>query len=65
MNEMCYSTDAHIVIVNSTNAVVAVEKECERTQEEILAEAAESLAALYESDGELTAFTTLDGEDFA
>jgi len=43
----------------------AVEKECERTREQILAEAAESLAALYESDGELTAFTALDGEDFA
>jgi predicted DNA-binding protein len=43
----------------------AVEKECERTQEQILAKAAESLAALYESDGELTAFMALDGEDFA
>ncbi len=43
----------------------AVEKECERTQEKILAEAAESLAALYESDRELTAFRSLDGEDFA
>ena len=43
----------------------AVEKECERTQEQILVEAAESLAALYESEGELTAFTALDGEDFA
>ena len=43
----------------------AVEKECERTQEQILAKAAESLAALYESDRELTAFTALDGEEFA
>ncbi len=43
----------------------AVEKECERVQEQILAEAAESLAALYESDGELTAFLSIDGEDFA
>ena len=43
----------------------AVEKECERTREQILAEAAESLAALYESDEELIAFTALDGEDFA
>ena len=43
----------------------AVEKECERTQEQILAEAAESLAALYESDEELTAFMALDREDFA
>ena len=43
----------------------AVEKECERTREQILAEAAESLATLYESDEELIAFTALDGEDFA
>ena len=43
----------------------AVEKECARTQEQILAEAAESLAPLYESDEELTAFMALDGEDFA
>jgi predicted DNA-binding protein len=43
----------------------AVEKECERTQEQVLAEAAESLAALYEADEELIAFTALDGEDFA
>ena len=43
----------------------AVEKECARTQEQILAEAAESLATLYESDEELTAFMALDGEDFA
>ena len=42
----------------------AVEKECKRTQEQILAEAAESLATLYESDKELTAFMALDGEDF-
>jgi len=42
----------------------AVRKECERTQEQILAEAAESLASLYESDEELTAFTALDGDDF-
>ena len=43
----------------------AVEKECARTQDQILAEAAESLATLYESDEELTAFMALDGEDFA
>ena len=43
----------------------AVEKECARTQEQILAEAAESLAPLYESGEELTAFMALDGEDFA
>ena len=43
----------------------AVERECERAQEQALSEAAESLAALYESDRELTAFLALDGEDFA
>lgn len=42
----------------------AVEKECVRTQEKILAEAAESLAVMYETDRELTAFMALDGEDF-
>jgi post-segregation antitoxin (ccd killing protein) len=42
----------------------AVERECARTQEKVLAEAAESLAVLYESDKELTSFTALDGEDF-
>ncbi len=43
----------------------AVEKECERTQEQVLAEAAESLASLYDSDSELTAFLALDGDEFA
>ncbi len=43
----------------------AVEKECERTQEQVLAEAAESLASRYESDGALTAFLALDGDEFA
>jgi post-segregation antitoxin (ccd killing protein) len=43
----------------------AVERECERTQEQVLAEAAESLASQYESDRELTAFLALDGEEFA
>ncbi len=43
----------------------AVERECERTRDQVLAEAAESLASLYESDSELTAFLTLDGEEFA
>jgi len=43
----------------------AVERECERAQEQALSEAAESLAALYESDRELTPFLALDGEDFA
>ena len=42
----------------------AVEKECERTKEQALAEAAESLASMYESDRELTAFQSLDAEDF-
>jgi post-segregation antitoxin (ccd killing protein) len=42
----------------------AVEKECERIQEQVLAEAAESLASLYESEGELTAFLALDRNDF-
>jgi hypothetical protein len=41
-----------------------IEKECARAREQVLAEAAESLAALYESDRELTAFLSLDREDF-
>jgi post-segregation antitoxin (ccd killing protein) len=43
----------------------AIERECERTQEQVLVEAAESLASLYESDRELTAFLALDGDEFA
>jgi post-segregation antitoxin (ccd killing protein) len=43
----------------------AVERECELTQEQVLVEAAEALASMYESDEELTAFQSLDGEDFA
>ncbi len=43
----------------------AVERECERSREQVLTEAAESLASLYESDNELTAFLVLDGEEFA
>ena len=43
----------------------AIERECARAREEALAKAAESLAPLYRSDEELTAFTALDGEDFA
>ncbi len=43
----------------------AIERECERSQEQVLTEAAESLASLYESDNELTAFLALDGEEFA
>lgn len=43
----------------------AVERECERTKDQILEEAAEALASLYESDSERTAFLALDGEEFA
>ncbi len=42
----------------------AVERALEDAQEEILAEVAESLAPLYESDLELVAFTSLDSEDW-
>jgi len=43
----------------------AVERECQRSREDSIAAAAEALAPLYESDKELTAFSALDGEDFA
>jgi post-segregation antitoxin (ccd killing protein) len=43
----------------------AVERECERTQDQLLAEAADSLLSLYETDKELAAFSDLDGEEFA
>jgi len=43
----------------------AVERECQRTQEDALAQAADALAGLYRSDKELTSFLALDGEDFA
>lgn len=43
----------------------AIEREFERSQEEALADAAEALAPIYESDEELTAFSALDSEDFA
>lgn len=43
---------------------LAIENELERSQEDELAEAAEALAPLYQSDKELTAFTALDGEDW-
>ena len=43
----------------------AVERECERTQDQLLAEAADSLLSLYETDKELIAFSALDGEEFA
>ena len=43
----------------------AVEREFKRREEEELAQAAGELASLYASDEELTAFTSLDGEDFS
>jgi metal-responsive CopG/Arc/MetJ family transcriptional regulator len=42
----------------------AIENELERSQELELADAAETLAPLYHSDKELTAFLALDGEDW-
>jgi len=44
---------------------LAVERECARTQDEILAAAAEAVAHIYDTDKELTAFASLDAEDFA
>jgi hypothetical protein len=43
----------------------AVERECERAQEETLTHAADALADLYRTDKELTAFLALDGEPIA
>lgn len=43
----------------------ALEKECERSQEQAIAQAAEALAPLYNSDENLAAFLALDGDDFA
>lgn len=43
----------------------AVKRECERVQEQTLADIAESLASLYKKDTELTSFLVLDGDDFA
>ena len=43
----------------------ALEKELERSQEQELAQAAETLAPLYATDEELTAFLALDGDEFA
>ncbi len=43
----------------------ALERECERSREEAIAEAAEALAPLYASDEKLTEFLALDGEEFA
>ena len=42
----------------------AMEREFERRKKRELEQAAEELAPLYESDEELTAFTSLDSEDF-
>ncbi|MCH8875207.1 MAG: hypothetical protein IIA89_00105 [Chloroflexi bacterium] len=43
---------------------LAVEKESDRQRERELEEAAEALAFMYESDGELSAFLSIDGDDF-
>ncbi len=43
----------------------ALERERERYREEAIARAAEILAPVYSADTDLTAFTSLDGEDFA
>lgn len=43
----------------------SLEAEKERTLERRISEAAEALANMYEVDDELTAFTSLDGDDFA
>jgi hypothetical protein len=42
----------------------AVEKECDRSRERILADAAEGLAPLYAAGSDLTSFAALDSEDF-
>ena len=51
----------------SVSALVrdALERELVRTREKDLERAARELAELYKTDSDLTAFTTLDGEDFA
>ena len=41
-----------------------VEREIERRKNAALEKAAEELASLYETDEELLAFTSLDGEEF-
>ena len=43
----------------------SVEAERERSLEQQIFDAAESLASMYENDEELTAFASLDGDDFA
>jgi post-segregation antitoxin (ccd killing protein) len=51
----------------SVSALVreALERERGQSREQAIAEAAESLAALYRSDENLSAFRALDGDDFA
>lgn len=43
----------------------SLEAERERALEQQISEAAASLASVYEEDDELTAFTALDGDEFA
>jgi len=43
---------------------LAVEKESNRQRERELEEAAEALAIMYGPDGELSAFLSIDGDDF-
>ena len=43
----------------------ALEREREQSHEQAIAQAAESLAAVYRTDENLTAFLALDGDDFA
>jgi len=43
----------------------ALEREYERSHEQAIAHAADALAPLYRSDEDLTAFSALDGDDFA
>lgn len=43
----------------------SLEAERERELERQISQAAESLAKMYEEDDELTAFTALDGDEFA
>ena len=43
----------------------ALEREREQSRKQAIAQAAESLAALYRSDENLSAFRALDGDDFA
>jgi len=62
----CLSTSARSQGVTVSAFVRrAVERECERAQEETLTHAADALADLYRTDKELTAFLALDGEPIA